>query len=432
MSSSSGEVPTPGPLQPVGDAGELSRFNPFDPAILAQPWEYNDRLVAEAPVHREPNTGLILVSSYELVNQVLNDYETFSNRFMLMMGGGTKAKVPSAVAEVMKGGYPPVDTMLTADPPEQRRFRSLVNKGFSLRRVGALAPRIEALVGELIDGFAQEGRVELRSQFAVPLPLTVIAEQLGVPREDLAKFKQWSDGFVAQLGGMASTEEQVEAWKRIVEFQRYFEKVLKDRAENPRADILSAVVNARVEGEASLDTAECLSILQQLLVAGNETTASAICQGVHLLMENPDQLARLRENPDGIPNAVEEILRLTTPTANMWRVCIRDTVLGGVEIAAGSAMLVRFSAANRDPAVFPDPHAFDAGRANAHDHLAFGAGVHFCLGAQLARMEMTKAFEALLERLPNLRAPDGSGPPVYPPNILLRGMAALPLEFDPA
>jgi cytochrome P450 len=149
-------------------------------------------------------------------------------------------------------------------------------------------------------------------------------------------------------------------------------------------------------------------------------------------MENPDQLARLSENPEEIPNAVEEILRLSTPTANMWRVCIRDTELGGVEIAAGSAMLVRFSAANRDPAVFPDPHAFDAGRANAHEHLAFGAGVHFCLGAQLARMEMAKAFEALLERLPNLRAPDGSGPPVYPPNILLRGMETLPLEFDPA
>jgi cytochrome P450 len=432
MSPSTGEVSTPGPASASEQKRALSSFNPFDPAVQAQPFEYNDRLVAEAPVYREANTGLILVSSYARVNQVLCDHETFSNRFMLMMGSGAKAKVPDAVAEVMKGGYPPVDTMLTADPPEQRRFRSLVNKGFSMRRVGALAPRIEALTHELIDGFAKEGRVELRSKFAVPLPLTVIAEQLGVPRADLDKFKKWSDGFVAQLGGMATTEEQVEAWKLIVEFQKYFEKVLKDRAENPQADILSAVVNARVEGEAPLDIAECLSILQQLLVAGNETTASSICHGMRLLVEDPEQRALLREEPERIPNAVEEILRLSTPTANMWRVCIQDTELGGVEIPKGSAMLVRYSAANRDPAIFPDPHRFDVTRANAGEQLAFGAGVHFCLGAQLARMEMAKAFEALLERLPNPRIAQGSPPPEYPPNILLRGMTALPLEFDPA
>jgi len=350
----------------------------------------------------------------------------------LMMGGGQEPKVPDAVAEVMSEGYPSVDTMLTADPPEQRRFRSLVNKGFTVRAVARLAPRIEALAAELIDAFADDGRVELRSQFSVPLPLTVIAEQLGVPRQDLAKFKEWSDGFVAQLGGMASTEEQVDAWKLIVEFQKYFEKVLNDRAENPQADIVSALINARVEGERPLNMAECLSILQQLLVAGNETTASTICEGMRLLVDNPDQLALLREDPERIPNAVEEMLRLTTPTANMWRVCIRDTELGGVEIPSGSAMLVRYSAANRDPAIFPDPHRFDVARANADEHLAFGGGVHFCLGAQLARAEMLKSFEALLERLPNPRFPKGSPPLEYPPNILLRGMTALPLEFDPA
>jgi cytochrome P450 len=218
----------------------------------------------------------------------------------------------------------------------------------------------------------------------------------------------------------------------IVEFQKYFEKVLNDRAENPQADIVSALINARVEGERPLNMAECLSILQQLLVAGNETTASTICEGMRLLVDNPDQLALLREDPERIPNAVEEMLRLTTPTANMWRVCIRDTELGGVEIPSGSAMLVRYSAANRDPAIFPDPHRFDVARANADEHLAFGGGVHFCLGAQLARAEMLKSFEALLERLPNPRFPKGSPPLEYPPNILLRGMTALPLEFDPA
>ncbi|MDE0885481.1 MAG: cytochrome P450 [Myxococcota bacterium] len=412
------------------EIASLDRFNPFDPAVQAQPWEYNDLLVSQAPVHRDANTGLVLVSSYEWVSHVLAHHESFSNRFMLLMGGGAKAKVPEAVSEIMKEGYPPVDTMLTADPPEQRRFRSLVNKGFTVRSVGRLGTRVENLVSDLIDAFAGDGRVELRSQFAVPLPLTLIAEQLGVPQEDLGKFRKWSDGFVAQLSGMATPEEQVEAWKLIVEFQKYFEKVLEDRADNPRNDIISALVTARVEGEKPLDTAECLSILQQLLVAGNETTASTLCEGMRLLVENPEQLERLREEPTLIPNAVEEMLRLTTPTANMWRVCLEETEIGGVSIPAGSGMLVRYSAANRDPAIFPDPHRFDVARPNAGEHLAFGAGVHFCLGAQLARTELVKGFEALIERLPNPRFPEGSPPPEYPPNILLRGMTALPLEFD--
>jgi len=408
----------------------LNRFNPFDPAVQAQPWEYNDLLVSEAPVHREANTGLFLVSGHKEVSHALAHHEIFSNRFMLLMAGGSKAEVPEAVSEIMKEGYPSVDTMLTADPPEQRRFRSLVNKGFTVRSVGRLGDRVESLVSELIDSFVGDGRVELRSQFAVPLPLTLIAEQLGVPREDLGKFREWSDGFVAQLSGMATPEEQVEAWKLIVEFQKYFEKVLEDRAANPQDDIISALVTARVEGEKPLDTAESLSILQQLLVAGNETTASTICEGMRLLVENPEQLDRLRKEPELIPNAVEEILRLTTPTANMWRVCMEETELGGVSIPAGSGVLIRYAAANRDPAIFPDPHRFDVGRPNAQEHLAFGAGVHFCLGAQLARMELIKGFEALIERLPNPRFPEGSPPPEYPPNILLRGMTALPLEFD--
>ncbi|MDG2334281.1 MAG: hypothetical protein P8Q97_08685, partial [Myxococcota bacterium] len=150
------------------DIASLDRFNPFDPAVQAQPWEYNDLLVSQAPVHRDVNTGLILVSSYEWVSHVLAHHETFSNRFMLLMGSGAKAKVPDAVSEIMKEGYPSVDTMLTADPPEQRRFRSLVNKGFTVRSIGRLGARVDSLVNDLIDAFAAEGRVELRSQFAVP------------------------------------------------------------------------------------------------------------------------------------------------------------------------------------------------------------------------------------------------------------------------
>ena len=259
----------------------LSEWNPFDPALSADPYEYYALLRREAPVYRDPNTGIFQVASYQHVCEALKNCEVFSNKFGMAMAQNV-SEPDSDLNAVRRQGWPPVDTMLTADPPEQKRFRALVNKAFTPRRAKRLGPTIEALCDELIDAFAAEGQVELRSQFSVPLPLTVIAEQLGVPREDLARLKKWSDGFVAQLGLMASPESQVEAAKMILEYQHYFAAVLEDRRENRRDDIISDIVHAEVEGERSLDTAECLSIIQQLLVAGNETTASTITEGMWL------------------------------------------------------------------------------------------------------------------------------------------------------
>jgi cytochrome P450 len=402
--------------------------SPFDPTVLETPWEYNASLRREAPVYRDPSTGVFLVSSYAHVVEVLRQPEIYSNRFAAAMMARQLRDEVRAIAE---RGWPPVDTMLTADPPEQRRFRALVNKAFTARRVDRLEPRIAALCDELIDGFAAEGRVELRGRFAVPLPLTLIAEQLGVPRRDLATFKKWSDGFVAQLGLMASPEEELEAARRIVEFQHYFARSLDARARAPQDDILSDLVHARVEGERPLDTAESLSILQQLLVAGNETTASAICEGVWLLVTHPAELEKVRRDPARLPNLVEEVLRLATPTANMWRIVTRDVELGGVKVPRGSFLMVRFASANRDERVFPDPDRFDVDRPNAGDHLAFGQGIHHCLGAQLARRELLLAFRSLLARLPGLRLAAGQ-PLRHPPNVLLRGLESLHLEFDVA
>jgi cytochrome P450 len=344
--------------------------------------------------------------------------------------GGSTGGLPPEVLEVAQEGWPPVDTMLTANPPEQKRFRSLVNRAFTPRRVNGMTSQIEELCDGLIDGFIAEGRVEVRSSYAVPVPLTVIAGQLGVSREDLASFKRWSDGFVAQLGGMASLEEQVEAARLIVEFQKYFASILEDRKQSPQDDIISDLVHAEVEGERSLNTAECLSILQQLLVAGNETTASAITEGVLLLCRHPEAREQLVARPELIPNFIEEVLRLATPTATMWRVIKRDTQLGGVDIPAGSMAMLRFASANRDETVFRDPDRFDITRENASDHVAFGLGIHFCLGAMLARKEMQVAFERLLKRIGSFRLSPQQSEPHYEPNILLRGIAELHIDFD--
>lgn len=418
-------------MSAIPDGGErpLDDYDMLDPALLEAPWGYYRALRREAPVHRDPRTGLVQVSTHELVLRALRQPDVFSNRFGAALAG--RANAPDGVREVAKRGWPPVDTMLTADPPAHTRFRGLVNKAFTPRRVTKLEPRIREVATALIDAFAPRGRVELLSEFSVPLPLTIIADQLGVPREDLPRFKRWSDGFVAQLSQLASPEARVEAAELIVEFQHYFARTLEARRAEPRDDILSDLVHARLEGERPLDTAESLSILQQLLVAGNETTASAIAEGIWLLVRHPDQLALVREAPEErIPGLVEEVLRLATPTQNMFRVVTRDTELGGVALPKGQVVLLRFAAANRDGGVFPDPDRFDVTRPNAGDHLAFGHGIHFCVGAALARREMRVAFELLLGRLHAIRLAPGR-PVAHKPNALLRGLRELHLEFEP-
>jgi cytochrome P450 len=408
----------------------LAEYNPFDPELLDQPFAYYAALRRHAPVYLDPLTGFFMVSTYAEICEVVRRPEVFSNRFGAALGGG--GREPRAeVAEVMAGGWRPVDTMLTADPPEHKRFRGLVNKAFLPRRVNGLVPAMEAISAELIDRFHARGAVELVGEYAVPLPLTVIADQLGVPRADLARFKVWSDAFVAQLSGLATPESELDSARKIVEFQHYFAAKLEERRAAPRDDILSDLVNARLEGERPLDVAESLSILQQLLVAGNETTASAIAEGMLLLATHPDQLARVKADPGLIPNLVEEVLRLATPTANMFRVVLADAEVAGVAIPKGSIVFLRYASANRDEKVFAEPDRFDVGRANAGEHLAFGLGIHFCLGAMLARAELGVAFRQLLARLPDFRLAPGERPR-HKPSLILRGLGELRLEFGGA
>jgi cytochrome P450 len=421
---------------PAGDGKESSpsplRTHPFDPAVLESPFEYYRALRAEAPVFRDPFTGIFHVATYDLVLEALRDFETFGSRFAPAMGAGTLAELAGdpELESLREGSYPGVDTMLTADPPEHERFRGLVNKAFTPRRVDALEPGVAKLADALIDAFVADSRFEVLSQFAVLLPLSVIADQIGVSRADLPRLKRWTDGFTAQLSGMARGEGAKEAVRRIFEFQRYFAARVEEARLSPRDDVLSDLVRARLEGERPLDMPETLSILQQLLVAGNETTASAIAEGLLLLVQNPDELALVRDDPSLLPNLVEEVLRLATPTASMWRKAARDAALGGVEIPAGSMVLLRFASANRDESRFPDPDRFDVRRANAGEHLAFGHGIHFCLGAMLARKEMKVAFAALLDRLDALRLAPGSPEPRHKPSVLLRGLAELHLAFE--
>jgi len=404
----------------------LNETTPLNPEVLARPHQFNERLRQEAPVYKCPHTGMIFVSDYATITRIAKDHATFSNKFGLARPAGD---ADPKLLEIQQKGYPPVDTMLTQDPPLHRRYRGLVNQAFTARRVATLEPYIERISHEFIDRFIDAGECDFVEEFSKRVPMTVIADQLGVPLSDYDLFKTWSEAFVAQLSQMASPEEEIHSAELILDFQNYFADKLEERRADQRDDIISDIVHAKFEGERPLDMPEMLSILQQLLVAGNETTTNSIAEGMLLLIQNPAQHTKLKEDPSLLPNLVEEVLRLSTPTANMWRVVTQDTKIGGVAAAAGSMVQIRFSSANRDEKVFPDPHSFDVTRDNAKSNIAFGYGVHMCIGASLARKELSVAFKVILQRLDNLQLACAEEDLFYAPNVLLRGLSRLPIRF---
>lgn len=407
----------------------LSDYNFFDPEVLVSPYEFYKLAQEEAPIMELPsprnNAKLFLVTRYDLVIEILKNTRLFSSNFSTLLAG--KQEIDDELQEISAQGWPQMNTLLTADPPEHERFRSLVNKAFTSSRVNKMHDSIEQIVDELVECFIDKNKCEFVSEFAVPLPIEVIAQQLGVTQADLPKLKQWSDAFIARLGHMLSREEEIECAKNVVAFQHYFHDVIESRRKQPQDDLISDLVKANAVEARSLDTAELLSIIQQILVAGNETVTSALASGMLLLANNPQQIELLQTDTQ-IDNFVEEVLRMETPTAGMWRVVTQDTKLEDVELEAGSLVMIRFDAANRDPMKFPDGERLDVCRHNVSNHLSFGHGIHFCVGAMLARKEMQIAYKRLLLRLKNIRL----APLYYEyiPNVLIRGLKHLYIEFD--
>jgi cytochrome P450 len=412
----------------------LHEINAFDPAILQDPYPYFARLRSEAPVYRDPNTGIVSVSTFELITKVNTQPKTFSNNFSEQLRSGSTTQIDPDELAILKEGIIVKNTMLTADPPEHTRYRKLGMKAFTYKRVEGMGEYVAQVTNALIDGFAKDGHCEFKSAFAAHLPMTVIADALGVPRADMDRFHQWSEAFVAQLGGIADKAARIDAARKIVEFQNYFIEKIEEKRAKPTEDIISDLVHADLAEEGDprkMDYSELLSILQQLLVAGNETTAHTLTAGLYYLIGNPDQMAKLKADPSLVPNFVEETLRYLTPTNNMWRVATQDAEIGGVPIKKNDLILLRYGSGNRDDAHFPHADTFDVSRENAKTHLAFGAGIHTCIGSQLARKEMTVAFPILLDRLKNLKLAAGKNSFRYSPNILLRGVLELHIAFDP-
>lgn len=403
----------------------VSEYNPMAPETAEDPYEFYAALRQQAPVYEVPGLGLFIVSRYDDVLQVVRNPGLFSSK-----SGPAALPPPPEVLEIIRQGYVPVDTLLTNDPPSHGRYRALVNHAFTPRRVAVMEEYMRELAEALVGAFAARGRAELVGELAVPLPLTIIADQLGVPRADMGDFKRWSDDSVAALGGMISFERQLECARSIVEFQRYFEKRIEEVRTRPRDDMLSDLVQARLDGGGDgLGVAELLSILQQILVAGNETTTNLISSAMLLLLRNPEQMRAVVEDPSLIPNMIEEALRLESPVQVMFRMATEDVELAGVRIPGGARVAVHYAAANRDERQFPEPERFDVRRENARSHLAFGFGQHYCIGAGLARKEGIVAFETLFARLRDFRLAAGADLS-HQPSFILRGLRELAVEFE--
>ncbi len=401
----------------------------FAPETLLNPFDYY-RAIHEAGITIEhlPEMNTFVVYSYDLCSEANTKPEIFSNDFTVLMGAEDEE-----IQEILKDGWDNPPTLLTADHPVHTRNRKLVNLAFSAPRVNAIEADMRTKSIELIKTMAERGECEFVEDFAIPLPVAMIAQQIGLDN-DPKQVKDWSDAAVDRFSQMVSRERQLECARAFVEYQTYMKSKIEDRRANGGDDLLTDLVEARVEGETPLTDEEIMSIMQQFMVAGNETTTSTIAGGLLQLIRNPDQMAKAKaaaggRDPKLIGNLVEEALRYETPTAGMWRIVKADTELGGTAIPAGSVVQLRYAAANRDPKKFENPDKFDIERKNARAHQAFGKGPHMCVGNMLSRKEMLVAFDELLERLDDFAVADEGGITVLP-NILLRGITRLPITFS--
>ncbi|KWV91315.1 cytochrome P450 [Erythrobacter sp. YT30] len=401
----------------------------FAPDTLLEPWDYYTAIHdAGIDIEHIAEMNTFVVYDYELCSEATGKPEIFSNDFTSLMGREQDEEIQAILAE----GWPDVPTLLTADHPVHTRNRKLVNLAFSMKRVNAIEEEMRSKSIELIEKMAEKGEGDFVADFAIPLPVHMIAGQIGLD-ENMEQVKKWSDAAVDRFSQMVDHERKKECARSLVEYQHYMKGKIDNARANGGDDLLTDLVEARVEGETPLTDAEIMSIMQQFMVAGNETTTSTIAGAMLQLIRNPDQMEKVKaaaggRDPKLIMNLVEEALRYETPTSGMWRIVKEDTELGGTKIPAGSIAQLRYAAANRDPKKFENPNKFDVERKNARAHLAFGKGPHMCVGNMLSRKEMLVAFDELFERLDNFALADEGGIEVLQ-NILLRGVIKLPITF---
>lgn len=407
-------------------AGDLSARIMVEPALIADPFPHYDALRASARLVRG---GLTTITAHhDLCTAVLR-----SPDFGVV--GRAEGRLPAPIRLALRaGGHGPLGpvqppSMLAVDPPDHTRYRKLVTRAFSARAVAALRTRTEQIAGELLDDMAgRPGPVDLIDDYASLLPATVIAEMLGAPVSMRRRFLGWGAGAALSLDAGLTYAEFRRSERDIEALHAWMLGHFAHIRRHPGDDILSSLVHAH-DGDGALSEDELSAIAMLLLAAGFETTVNLIGNGAALLATRPDQLDLLRAEPERWGRAVDEVLRFDSPVQRTGRIAGRDTEVAGEHVRSGEIVVLLLGGANRDPAVFADPDRFDVTRANAADHVAFSSGVHYCLGAGLARMEGEVGLRALFDRFPDLSP---AGPPHRRPTRVLRGFDAMPVALRPA
>lgn len=397
-------------------------YNPLEKSYLEDPYPFYRKLQSSDPIHRSRLINGWVLSRYADINETLTDSRFIADERKLPDFEKRRQRI------IKTAGIPddpPVPSMLRLDPPDHTRLRSLVNKAFTPRAIEKLRPRVEEIVNELIDAAADKGSMDVIEDLAYPLPVMVIAEMLGVPADDREQLKRWSDEIVLTLGTVPDGDKTRRAYEAGKEMMAYVEKIAEERQGEPRDDLLSALLAVEEEGDR-LSIEEVYSTILLILVAGNETTTNLIGNGLLALFRNPDQLELLRDDPALAQSAVEELLRYDSPVQATARFVTEEVALNGHTVKPFQQVVLLLGAANRDPEQFTDPDRLDITREEGSP-LSFSHGIHFCLGAPLARIEAQIALPAMLQRFPDLKL--ATDRVEWGDGIILRGLKSLPVTF---
>lgn len=412
-----------GEARPASKLGEA--FNPFYGPQLENPYPFYARARREEPVFYSPLLKMWYVTRYDDIVTVLKDPVRFSSAQAVAV----PLEYTPETQHAIQTSYLSAASLTNNDPPSHTIVRRMVHKAFTERQVADLEARIRAIAEDLLNQFAGEGRAEFIRQFSFPLPMRVILNVLGVPEDDMTKLKRWADDWIALVAAPLSPDQQAEVIGRLLESQDYWTRLIEERRERPRNDLLSDLVRASQEEETPVSLAQMISACAMLVLAGHETTTNLLGHCLYRLLTLPDQFRLVCEDPANIPRAIEETLRADTSVQALMRTTTEPVELGGAHLPKGAQLALLFASANHDEAYFTDADRFDLRRTDPKGHLAFGHGIHFCIGAPLARLEGRIALELLLQRLPGLRlAPNQQI--TYVVNPIHRGLKELQIEWD--
>jgi cytochrome P450 len=400
-----------------------TRYQPFAGEQLEDPYAFYAIARREEPIFFSDVLKMWIVTRYDDVRAVLKEPTLFSSKDSIK---SIAPLCPEALA-VLRTGVPPVPFIINTDPPEHSRFRRVINRAFSGARIQALESQICSITQSLLDALAPQGRAEVISALAFPLPLRVIACLCDIDDRHIEHLKRWGQDFLALMSSVLSPERQVAVAQSVVEYQYFLREHIARKREHLGEDVTSELIAG--SSDAPFSEPELVHQMMGLVFAGHETTTHLIGNALYHLLREPTRWAELVAHPAAIPAAIEEVLRIEPPIPTFIRTATANTALGGVRIAAGENVLVVFGSANHDEHHFPEPERFDLHRHSESAHMGFGWGTHFCSGAQLARLEGRIVLEALTARWPNLRLAPGQQLH-WLPTLMFRGVERLEIEWS--